>query len=184
MEVPYIFVILTTIITLVYVYAYQTFAFADRGVNYLTSLANEDSGKLNDDPKVMKVLNGRDLPNMKFFAAERNRVTSLLVAAIIINLVNYAIYPYDILLYSWMQYIIVGACVITSVDGMLMFFNLRQNKQTVSKICNAYHDLTLAHDELDEVVVSIDKAFNELMQDLNKVITTEEDNNKNGDDEK
>ena len=184
MEVPYIFVILTTIITLVYVYAHQAFAFADRGVDYLTSLSLEDSDKLNNDPKVMEVLNKRDLPNMSFFAGQRDRVKSLLVVAIVINLINYAIYPYDILLYSWMQYIIVVACIATSFDGIMMFFTLRKNKQTVSSICNAYYDLTLAHDEVEEVVASVDKAFNEMMQDLNKVITTVEDKNKNGDDEK
>jgi len=185
MEVQYIFAILNTVIVGVYLYAISSFNFADRGVEYLTTLATKESAKFNNDPAVMNVLNNRDLPNMKSFASERPRIKSLLIVAMIINIINYVIYPYDVLLYAWMQYIIVGACVITNLDGILMFFNLRNNRQIVSKICNAYYELTLAHNEIEEVVVSIDKAFDELMQDLNnKVFTEPGDKNKNDNDEK
>ncbi len=167
-----------------YVYAHKTFTLADQGVNYLTRLANEDSEKLNNDPQVMEVLKGRDLPNMIAFVSQHSKVKSILSVAIIINIINYALYPYNILIYSWMAYMIVAACVVTSIDAILMFFNLRRNKQTVDAICNAYYDLTLTYDRIDASLVSIETAFEQMMQDLDNLNKSTTVKDKNDDDEK
>lgn len=184
MEVPYIFAILNTLLGGVYVYIHQAFNFTDRAAGYLSSLS-VDPEKLSNAPKVLDVLRNRDLPNTKLFSAQRNRFKSLLAVTIIVNLVNYVLYPYDNLLYWWMQYILIGACAIANFDSLRIFLTVRFNRQMIDSTCMAYSELVRAHEDdkmIEKTVISLNVAFEEMMEDLNKAFI--EDNNKNEDDEK
>jgi len=175
MEVPYIFVVLNAIAVLVYVYSTHVFNFADTGVQYLSNLALKDTEKINSDPTALPALKGRDLPNTQIFSGQRERILSLIVATFIINLVNYIMYPYEGLLYSWMEYILIGACIATNIDTILIAITMRKNKHIVDTVCTAYYKLTLRNDEenakLAATVASIEEAFNDMLKDLNEHFT-------------
>lgn len=178
MEIPYIFVVLNTIIALVYVYSIHVFEFAQTGVDFLSKLAFKTPQNIDSDPTALPALKGRDLPNMEKFSTQRSRIQSILVVAIIINLANYTMYPYDELLYWWMEYILVGACIISNADAILLTLVLRKRKNTIDVICNAYHDLTLNNDEnhkqIEAMSVTLEKAITEMIEDLGVFIEDSE----------
>lgn len=179
MEVPYIFVVLNTIAVIVYLYAVHVFEFAGNGVQYLSDLAFKTPIKINNDPAALPALKGRDLPNAQRFVHQRDRLTSHVIAAIIINTINYAMYPYEGLLYPWMEYIFVGACVVANLDAIGIGLALRRNKHIVDVVCTAYHDLTLRNDEnnkmLKQDVEAFSKVFEAFVEELNAVAKNADD---------
>lgn len=162
-------------IFVVWVYAYfnRVFLYVLEGGAYLSFLYDNPE-KLNT-PVVMDVLINRDIPMLQAFLDQRSKIFSILISALIINVIIYIFYPYDTLLYPWMEYILIAGFMISNTEVFRVFIHLRRNKRITTNMCNSYYMLEQEQKNLKKQTELMILSFEDLVEKVNEALDEEKD---------
>ena len=170
---PYTPLILGVFVVGVYVYFTRVFLYVLEGGSYLSFLYDNPE-KLNT-PILMDVLIKRDIPMLQSFLDQRSKISAVLIAALIINVIIYIFYPYDTLLYPWMEYILIGAFIISNTEVFRVLSHLRRNRRITANMCNSYYMLEQEQKNLKKQTDLMILSFEDLVEKVNAVLKDEED---------